>query len=727
MPLDNSAPALPAVAEDAHDVEVRLRTLRIDAATRGRLRALKHVVEGALPQIADRFYRFFGQMPALAPLLGGAERVARLRVSQAEHWKQLFNGAFDDAYFVRATRIGATHARIGLQPRWYIAGYCLMLESLVDVLVRKHHAKPALTADIEVVLRAAFLDMDVALSTYQKSGEVERVQGEMNGLADVLERELQLAVGEISMKTEQLAEGAAGLTRIAAEMRGMTEEVHQAIDTTAATVGTVASASQELEAASREITGQVERAASVSTEAVAAAETAGQIMATLSRSVDQINGVVRLVQSIAQQTKLLALNATIEAARAGEAGRGFAVVASEVKELARQTEEAIGTVNAQAHEILRATEGAAASVSGIGGRIRGVSAIAEDVATSAGQQREATAEIARSVALAAANTGTVAERVRELAARAITTEDTAALFRDLSGRVSLSIGDLSERLGLILRSSSAGTRRRDAREPMGVPFRLTAGAFHASGITGDLSPNGALLVAEAPDAIAGADGELELEGIGRLNARVVAASPIGIHVMFRDVAPREAAAIVGLIAREQELGRPYILVAQHAAAAAAAAFESALSAGRTTRAALFDTLYRPIPGTDPQQMLTDATAVCDQLLPSIIEPVQQADAAVVFCAACDLNGYIATHNRIYSEPQRVGQRDWNMANSRNRRVFDDRNGLLAARTTLPILIQSYQRDMGAGIRVMLKEFDAPIVVAGTRWGAMRVAVKIPAA
>ncbi|MEJ0048532.1 MAG: PilZ domain-containing protein [Rhodospirillales bacterium] len=71
---------------------------------------------------------------------------------------------------------------------------------------------------------------------------------------------------------------------------------------------------------------------------------------------------------------------------------------------------------------------------------------------------------------------------------------------------------------------------------MGVPFRLTAGAFHASGITGDLSPNGALLVAEAPDAIAGADGELELEGIGRLNARVVAASPIGIHVMFRDVA-----------------------------------------------------------------------------------------------------------------------------------------------------------------------------------------------
>jgi methyl-accepting chemotaxis protein len=64
----------------------------------------------------------------------------------------------------------------------------------------------------------------------------------------------------------------------------------------------------------------------------------------LQHSLGQVAKVSQDIQKIAKQTNLLALNATIEAARAGEAGRGFAVVANEVKELSRQTANAVTTI-----------------------------------------------------------------------------------------------------------------------------------------------------------------------------------------------------------------------------------------------------------------------------------------------------------------------------------------------------------------------------------------------
>ncbi len=62
-------------------------------------------------------------------------------------------------------------------------------------------------------------------------------------------------------------------------------------------------------------------------------------------SIDKINEITNLINSIADHTNLLALNASIEAARAGEAGKGFSVVAEEIGKLAEQSKVSSQNIN----------------------------------------------------------------------------------------------------------------------------------------------------------------------------------------------------------------------------------------------------------------------------------------------------------------------------------------------------------------------------------------------
>ena len=113
----------------------------------------------------------------------------------------------------------------------------------------------------------------------------------------------------------------------------------------------------------------------------------------------------------------------------------------------------------------------------------------------------------------------------------------------------------------------------------------------------------------------------------------------------------------------------------------------------------------------------------DRVLPDVQEPLLAFDERVVFSAAVDVNGYQPTHNRKFSQPQGADP-VWNTANCRNRRVFADRTGLAAGRNTEPFLLQTYRRDMGGGVSVLMKDLSVPINVRGRHWGGLRLAYKV---
>lgn len=168
---------------------------------------------------------------------------------------------------------------------------------------------------------------------------------------------------------------------------------------------------------------------------------------------------------------------------------------------------------------------------------------------------------------------------------------------------------------------------------------------------------------------------------------------------------------------------PFIDAVQQAAAAIGAAFETEIAAGRLSLSALFDRDCTPIPGTDPQQYATRYLDTTDRILPALQEPLLSLSDRVVFCAAVDVNGFLPTHNRKFSMPQRRGDPTWNAAHCRNRRLFNDRVGLTAGQSTRPFCLQAYRRDMGGGAFALMKDVSAPIIVQGRHWGGLRLAYK----
>lgn len=117
----------------------------------------------------------------------------------------------------------------------------------------------------------------------------------------------------------------------------------------------------------------------------------------LSRSIEEINGLLRDLESnnsevvsIASQTNLLALNASVEAARAGEAGKGFAVVAESIKRLADESRHTVEDSGESQNRIEKAvaiirsdTEQLADIMGRVNDRTHSLAASTEQIAASA--------------------------------------------------------------------------------------------------------------------------------------------------------------------------------------------------------------------------------------------------------------------------------------------------------------------------------------------------------
>lgn len=556
----------------------------------------------------------------------------------------------------------------------------------------------------------------VPVSTQDKGMDLE--------IVNALEADVLKAIQGVTQAIAVAAADVAAVEKDLVEIRSHAEELAVSGRTASTETLSLASSTEELAATASEIGRAMDHAGERIDSAIQAAQKASGLITQLSAATAEIVGIVDTISAVARQTNLLALNATIEAARAGEAGRGFAVVANEVKSLSTETARAADDIRQRIDRLRETAQASTHAVTEVVEVVQGVRPVFDTVRHTVSEQNSAIDEVSRLANVTSSSVGKVSDRAGDVDTISLDASELANQANQATKTADGLAKALGQRFVTVIRQSELGDRRQSDRFPVDRAAAVRTGGTSVSCHLIDISKGGVLLTTPSTARFSpGQHAEIETREMGRVNVRIVAASAMGLHCAFDTMASEAKTRIEAFLAEVEASYKPRILRAQETAHQVEKLIEQAVRDGSVSHEAVFDTDYKQLPDTDPVQYGTAYLSVFERLLPPVLERVLMSDATMAFCLAIDRNGYIPVHNRIYSQPQRIGDPGWNAANARNKRIFDDRAGITAARSTRPFIVQSYARDMGGGKIVMMQEVDAPIRILGRHWGGLRTAYR----
>lgn len=152
---------------DDRAVQARLAFFRLERDDLDRLAAMRELAKKMVAGVVQRFYEHLLAQPETRDFLDDPELVTRLKRKQTQYFLQMFDGKVDGEYVRNRLIVGATHARLGVHPQWYIGAFANYLQLVhTELRARPGTTEADIHRDLAAVEKLMHFDASLAIDAY---------------------------------------------------------------------------------------------------------------------------------------------------------------------------------------------------------------------------------------------------------------------------------------------------------------------------------------------------------------------------------------------------------------------------------------------------------------------------------------------------------------------------------------------------------------------------------
>jgi signal transduction histidine kinase len=212
---------------ESAELRQRLSFLNLDQADLELLADLRPLLEQHVDSFVEAFYRHLLSFEPTRRLLGDPAVKERLLEMQREYLLGLAGPTPDESYLENRRQIGKAHARIGLEPRWYLGAYAQYFSLFARLLFEIHAGDPDRGLRSMIALqKVLMLDAQLGLEAYMDhhQGALEYLTRELAKEGRRLGRDYEDQGAELR-RARQRAKTAEQLASIANLVGGLAHEI----------------------------------------------------------------------------------------------------------------------------------------------------------------------------------------------------------------------------------------------------------------------------------------------------------------------------------------------------------------------------------------------------------------------------------------------------------------------------------------------------------------------